>query len=286
MSKLIMVVWDVQHGNAIYMRTPNGTNIMFDIGTGSYAEGKEFSPLKYLKSKLGTDFTLDYLVISHPHADHISDIKNMFEENLKPRVLSRPKGIDEGFIRSSNKSEDSDLIKLYLELDKTYTAPVPEHINPHYPQNNGGVEIQIFFQQERGLSNLNNHSLVAVVSYRGQKILLPGDLEEPGWKALLEREDFREAIEGTTIYVASHHGREAGYCSDIFQLFKPDVVLVSDGRFSDTSVTDRYYNHAKGAEVIYRKTNEKDIRYVVTTRSDGSIYIEIDFYGNRVIRIR
>ena len=36
-NSLQMVIWDVQHGNAIYMKTPNGKNIMFDIGTNTFA---------------------------------------------------------------------------------------------------------------------------------------------------------------------------------------------------------------------------------------------------------
>lgn len=59
---LDIVVWDVQHGNAIYMKTPNGRNVMFDIGTGSYADGQEFSPLEYLNNKWSVD-TLHYLVV-------------------------------------------------------------------------------------------------------------------------------------------------------------------------------------------------------------------------------
>ncbi|RKY98804.1 MAG: hypothetical protein DRQ10_07040 [Candidatus Hydrothermota bacterium] len=284
MSKLIMIVWDVQHGNAIYMRTPNGINIMFDIGTGSYGEGEEFSPLRYLKIK-NTNFKLDYLVISHPHADHISDIKNMVDLELKPKVLSRPKGLSEEFIKDSNRKEDSELVELYLDLDRKYTAPVPDNENPRLPQNNGGVKIDIFSQTERGTSNLNNYSLVAVVQYSGQKIILPGDIEEPGWKALLDNEEFVKALSGTTIFVASHHGRESGYCSDIFNHFKPDIVIISDGRFSDTSATNRYYYHSNGAEVIKRDDGSKKKRYVLTTRKDGVIRISIDENGERKITI-
>ena len=48
---LKVIMWDVQQGNAIYMKTPNGRNIMFDIGTGSYENGREFSPLRHLKNQ-------------------------------------------------------------------------------------------------------------------------------------------------------------------------------------------------------------------------------------------
>ena len=274
-SNLEIVVWDVQHGNAIYMKTPNGKHVMFDIGTGSYEDGQEFSPLNYLKDEWDVD-CLHYLVISHPHADHISDISNMFDLELKPKALTRPKNIDSDLISNSNQDEYSDLVDLYLELDRTYINPVSSESDPSNPSNNGEVEIVSFLQDESGTSNLNNYSIVAVIEYAGEKIIIPGDIEEAGWKVLLEREDFQQAIEDTTIFVASHHGRKAGYHSNVFDYFEPDVVIVSDGRYSDTSVTDRYRNYAQGFEVKSRSTEESETRYVLTTRNDGVIYIRVE----------
>ena len=272
-NSLQIIVWDVQHGNAIYMKSPNGRNVMFDIGTGSYDDGSEFSPLKYLKDRWSLD-CLHYLVISHPHADHISDIRNMFDLDLKPRVLTRPKDIDRDLIISSNQDKYSDLVELYLELDSTYTQPVSGELDPSNPSNYGEVEINCFSQSESGTSNLNNYSVVAVIKYADEKIIIPGDIEAAGWKVLLEREDFQQAIKETTIFIASHHGREAGFHSDVFDYFKPDVVIVSDGKYSDTSVTGRYAYYAQGVTVKSRSTDESKVRYVLTTRNDGVIYIE------------
>ena len=272
-NNLKIIVWDVQHGNAIYMKTPNGRNVMFDIGTGSYDDGSEFSPLKYLKDKWSLD-CLHYLVISHPHADHISDIRNMFDLDLKPRVLTRPKGIDRDLIISSNQDKYSDLVELYLELDSTYTRPVSGELDPSSPSNYGWIQTDIFSQSESGTSNLNNYSVVAVIKYENEKIIIPGDIEAAGWKVLLECEDFQQAIKGTTIFVASHHGREAGFHSDVFDYFKPDVVIVSDGKYSDTSATNSYEHYTEGFSVKSRKTEEAKTRYVLTTRNDGVIYIE------------
>ena len=36
--------------------------------------------------------------------------------------------------------------------------------------------------------------------------------------------DFFSAIAGTTIFVASHHGREAGFYREVFKYFAPDVT--------------------------------------------------------------
>lgn len=69
-----------------------------------------------------------------------------------------------------------------------------------------------FFQPNTcSRSNLNNHSLVAVVSYAGSKIIIPGDNEAASWNELLEYPAFVQAIRGTDILLAAHHGREAGY---------------------------------------------------------------------------
>ena len=75
MSDLQIVVWDVQHGNATYIKTPGGKHIVQDLGIGSYGEGRsEFSPLLHLKN--GGVNRLDGVIITHPHRDHLDDIFN------------------------------------------------------------------------------------------------------------------------------------------------------------------------------------------------------------------
>jgi len=288
-EKLEIIIWDVQHGNAIYMKTPNGTHICFDIGSGSFGSGQTFSPLAYLKEKWNVG-RLNYLVISHPHADHISDISTLFEREMKPCVLTRPKGLSEEFIREANQNKFSEIIDLYLELDKNYSSDVLWENNPRNPTNNGGIYIENFSQRKAGMDNINNYSFVSVISFGSQKIIIPGDIETVGWNALLEKEDFLKAIKGTTIFIASHHGRESGFSSDLFKYIKPDIVIISDGAYSDTSSTDRYYNHSKGVKVKSRSSGEEKTRYVLTTRNDYAIYIGIEydaFYGttNRIITI-
>lgn len=284
-SSLQLVVWDVQHGNAIYMQTPNGRNVMFDIGTGSYANGAEFSPLKHLKNHWGVN-CLHYLVISHPHADHISDISNMFDLDLKPRVLCRPRDIDPDLISSSNQDEYSQLVALYLELDKTYICPVSPGLDPSNPANYGAVQMRNFSQSEQGTSKLNNYSIVAIVEYAGEKFVIPGDIEQAGWEELLEQDNFQEALEGTTVFVASHHGRNAGYYSEVFNYFTPDVVIVSDGKYSSTSATDRYHDKARGFEVKSRNSGDLKTRYVLTTRNDSAIHIKVSDSGEKQITIK
>ncbi|GAB6179013.1 hypothetical protein JCM14036_03320 [Desulfotomaculum defluvii] len=269
---LTIVVWDVQHGSAAYIKTPNGKHIVIDLGVGSHNDNNEtFSPLLHLKANWDVN-QLDEVIITHPHTDHIDDIFNFYE--LSPKVLLRPKHLNQEDIRKANRSEDSDKVDKYLEINDSYKYPVSDSENPALPENNGDVNIKTFLPTSCGTSNINNHSVVTVIEYLGIKVIIPGDNEPPSWKELLEKNDFVEAIKNARILVAPHHGRESGYCKELFEHFEPNLVIVSDGRFCDTSAVSRYSSLAKGWEVQKRSGNSEQ-RKCLTTRSDGEILIKI-----------
>ena len=80
-----MTVWDVQLGLAVHVKAPNGKYIVIDLGTGTYESGN-MSPL----SKRSRD-NIAYMIITHPHLDHIDDILN-FNLN-EPKILQRAKSL-------------------------------------------------------------------------------------------------------------------------------------------------------------------------------------------------
>ena len=104
-----LVIWDVQHGSAAYIRTPSGKNVVIDLGVGSFVKPDDatFSPLRHLRQRYGVD-RLDTLVITHPHTDHIEDIGHLslFPLGLGrtpgPAVLVAPRHLTEDQIRGGN----------------------------------------------------------------------------------------------------------------------------------------------------------------------------------------
>jgi len=270
---LKITVWDVQHGSAAFIQTPKGTNIVKDLGIGSFgADNREFSPLRYLKKKQGID-RLDYVIISHPHKDHIDDILNF--DQLDPRALSRPKHLSPDDVIKSVREEDKPLFEKYFEINDKYSAPVSDLENPRLPANNGGVEILNFSPTKCSTSNINNHSIVTIFSYASSKVLIPGDNEPPSWRELLEDSAFKDAIKGTDVFVASHHGNESGYCADLFEHFKPRLTVISADYETEASATDTYTKLSRGWKVHHRDGREMETRYSVTTRSDGDIVIHM-----------
>ena len=267
---LTLLVWNVDHGSAAYIQTPSGKNIAIDLG----AHSNGFSPLRHIRNS-GIN-QLDEVIITHPHLDHIEDILNF--DLLSPKLLQRPSHLTNDDIWAGNRKaspETKEIIQKYIEINQRYKGKLSPQDNPTLPNNNGGVSIKSFTPSSSSTSNLNNQSIVSIVEYEGVKILIPGDNESPSWNELLARPDFTKAITGTNILVASHHGRESGFCPELFNYFKPYIVLVSDGRVQDTSVTSRYSDRAIGWDIRSRSGKPSQKRYCLTTRNDGAIEVKV-----------
>ena len=266
---LRFITWNVEHGSAALIRTPNGQQIAIDLGADA-----RFSPLQHMKYRMGID-QLDKVIITHPHMDHIEDILNF--DLLSPRILMMPRQLtaDDIIKGHSNLGQEAvQIYRKYLDIDGRYIYPVQTVQDPTIPTNNGGVSISSFRPTRSPKTNLNNHSIVTVIEYQGVKILSPGDNESPSWEELLADAAFREAIKNTHVLVAPHHGRESGFHLDLFNYISPLLTIISDGRTVDTSATGRYSTRTEGRNVL-RRNGSSEIRKCVTTRNDGTIEVII-----------
>jgi len=242
---------------------------MLDCGAD---ETNGFSPAKLLKEKYNAK-NLDYLLISHPHVDHICDIINV-DNYMSPTVLSRNKIIDVAKIEEENSEvfeTHKDIIEKYLDMNSRYNQPLQSLENPKTKDWSDGVRI-VEYSNKDSTMNLNDLSIVAFMEFGGYTILYGGDLEEKGWNALLSKNYFVEWLRSTDVLIASHHGRESGFSSEIFKYCKPKLTIISDGRFGDTSATNRYVSVTSGMKVKNKGTVED--RKVITTRNDGHIFLQ------------
>src|SRR3546814_6192498 len=115
-------------------------------------------------------------------------------------------------------------------------------------------------------------------------ILFGGDMEEAGWRLLLQRPYFREMLGHVKVYVASHHGRENGCCEELFYYMRPDVVIISDYEHRhDTQKTTAWYaNRVNGIPdyTVYQSPfTPRPVRKVLTTRFDGHLEIKPELDG-------
>ncbi len=266
-------IWDVLQGLAVWIRTPNGKDIVIDAGVHSNG----FSPIYNLNKKHNVA-RIDYAIITHPHKDHIDEIENLVY--LNPEVLRIPKHLnEEDILWDQIRDKDKKLFEAFFDLKKRYTSNVQPNNDPSKPENYGGIKIKTFCSENCSRTNLNNHSIVTLLEYAGSKILIPGDNEEESWDELFRRKDFVESIKGTNILVASHHGRKSGHHLGLFDYIKPSLIIISDGPAKPTNaVSDYSLNVHEEGWLIHKPDNTSEKRKILTTRKDGMI--KIDCYSN------
>ena len=147
---------------------------------------------------------------------------------------------------------------------------VPRHSESARPQLERRLRRRRLAASSRSKPKQNEPRLF--VGYQNVYMTLTGDLEKPGWEALLDDRSFCEYLSKTTVLLAPHHGREAGVCREAFELMSPRLCIISDGPFSDTS-SKVYSGLATGAKVSQR--GSITTRRALSTRKDGTIEISI-----------
>ena len=272
-----VVFWNVQHGHATYIRSPNGKNIVVDLGTGSVGSNQpDFSPLLHLKNSWGVR-ALHQLIITHPHRDHIDDILRI--DSLRPTVFTRPKHLTPEEILAGVQRQARPKFDKYIELDQRYIGdPAGSPDDPTDMSKYGGLEMHSFVPKRCPRSNLNNHSVVSSFGFEGIKVVIPGDNEAPSFQELYESQHFQAIMRDADILLAPHHGRASGFDAEFVNLVNPRLTVISDGPFGDTSATSRYSQTSRGWQV-QRRSGLSEFRKCVTTRRDGVIVAEFGFDG-------
>ena len=268
---------DVGHGALIDVEASNGRRAIIDSG----GEGDPDSSPLHAMNTSGEQELLDYLVLSHPHRDHIKDLP-LLAKLFYVKVLARNKTISQQKLLEENEDalepSNRECVETYYEYDANYTGPVPYEESPTNPEWGDGTTMHCFFNSDESMG-INDLS-VAVFIVSGESAVLYGaDLEQAGWEALLLDPGFVDLLSKTKVLVASHHGRESGFCRDAFEHFRPMITVVSDGPATGTSVTPLYDDVTDGAVVDGEK------RKVLTTRKDETIVIEIDDDGKIDFRL-
>ncbi len=268
-KELLVKFWDVSHGHATYIKTPNNKHILIDLGSGSYNDGELFSPIIHLKNNYNMD-KVDCCLITHPHLDHIDDILNLKE--IKLVSISLPNNVDNKKLLENCRDCDKEKFKEYVNLTKTFTTPVSDD-KSFDTSEYWGANIKTF-RSNKEQSNINDVSCVFVIEYEGLKIVIPGDNEKSSWNEFLEDSLFKEAISNTDIFLASHHGRESGYHEEVMKILNPRLTIISDSKFNDTSYRDTYSRLSRGWS-IFKKGSEEVERFTLSTYNDGCVTVKI-----------
>jgi beta-lactamase superfamily II metal-dependent hydrolase len=271
-----IIVWDVGHGSSVSILAPNGKTAMIDLGANT---DTGFSPTRFTKA-IWRPKGLDYLILSHPHVDHIRDIVNLEPEGFLPKVLRARNIPREKLIGEDVNEKDREALETYLALKSKYSGSVDSSLDPRSSSWGAGAYFSNYSIDADWETEPNNTSIVTFFKIGGFTFVYPGDIEARGWRELLRNDGFVKDLKTTQFFVASHHGREAGFVQEVMNVAKPRLVIISDSEYKDTSVTSRYSNQATGFNVTDENNDVTGSRNVVSTRSDGRVIIDVYYDGN------
>jgi beta-lactamase superfamily II metal-dependent hydrolase len=272
---MILEIFDVEHGACAFITTSNGKRVMIDCGHNATTGWR---PGTFLRSA-GVGF-LDRLYVTNYDEDHVSGYPNL-ADNVRIGGLYRNPSVLAGTIRHL-KSEDGmglGIERLVWSIENYFTGGSPPIVEDY-----GDTKFTLFWNQYSPFADLvpgyfndeNNLSLVVFVSCGQHKFIFPGDMEKPGWRQLLLNPAFVSELHSVNVFIASHHGRENGYCEEVLNLCsRLDVVIMSDKKmgFQSQEILHLYRKHVRGF------TYNGNPRHILTTARDGYMCFMVPALG-------
>jgi beta-lactamase superfamily II metal-dependent hydrolase len=255
-------IFDVEHGACALLTADNNTRLMIDCGSSA-----TWQPGTHLRCQ-GVR-SLEMLAITNYDEDHASGLPNLLD-NVHVQWLWRNESVTPQQI-CALKSEDgmANGIRTLVGMAGNY-QDVPGVAPLVFP----GVERRAFWNTFPRFDDENNLSMVVFLSIHGKGFLFPGDLEEAGWLNLLQLAEFRDAVARTHVLLASHHGRESGICTELFDKHncRPYYVVISDKGYMYSTQECVPYYRSKAIGGPFRG----ETRHVLTTRNDGHITFTVN----------
>jgi beta-lactamase superfamily II metal-dependent hydrolase len=218
---LEVIFFDVGQGDSILIKTPSKNNILIDGGENStvlYQLGKH---LPFY------DKTIDLMILTHPHSDHVGGLVSVLEKYKVKQVLGT------GVVHTS-----PDYLKWLLTIKekniKFIKADGYRKIKFSSDQKNNDVILEILYPlkdiSQNKFKDLNESSIVTKLTYGEKSFLFTGDLPAEGEKELI--------LNGFDLHVdvlkIGHHGSKFSSCENFLSAVSPKYAIIqvsSDNKF-------------------------------------------------------
>ncbi|NLE44453.1 MAG: DNA internalization-related competence protein ComEC/Rec2 [Chloroflexi bacterium] len=210
-GRLHVVFLDVGQGDAIFIQTPSGRQVLIDGGPGEAA----------LLSQLGRrmpfwDRTLDLVLLTHSDADHVT--------GLVP-VLQR---FDISVLIFQQEEVRSAVYAAWLEAATVEGAVIHTGEAGLHVALDEGVELTVLHPSSTEASP-NDSSVVTRLTYGDVSVLLTGDIG-----ATVERSLVAQGVTlDSTVLKVAHHGSCTSTTPEFLDAVTPDVAVISVGADND-----------------------------------------------------
>ncbi len=266
-SDIKIIVIDVGQGDSIFIKTPNKKYILIDGGgvpswKGSFDTGASYV-IPILEKNMPYNASLDALVMTHPHADHVGGVVSVLKNFRVKKVY------DSGYARGDKEYADC------LEIIKRRNIPYETLADGDEIEIDPDVSIKVlsppsgFYYEDA-----NNNSVTLRVKYKDFAMLLTGDIEAEAENYIVSKHP-RDEI-SSNVLKAPHHGSRSSSSPAFIAACQPEMVAISCGR-------NNQFGHPH-AETLSRYRNIE--ASVWRTDYDGNITILSNGFNFTVITSR
>ena len=251
-DKLCVAFLDVGQGDATFIQSPSGVQVLVDGGRGSQVLNELSQLMEFW------DRELDYVIATHPDADHVGGLGGVFD-----RYMVR------SFMRTENESDTN----AWESVKDKAAAEGAEIILARRGQvidMGSGVKLEVLFpDSDMSNSNSNAASIILRLTYGGNSMILTGDapkgVEE--YLVLIEGENL-----ASDVLKVGHHGSRTSTSETFLAEVDPNLAVISVGANNQyghphVEVTDLLFNYG----VTTYSTDESG-RVVLV--SDGSTILK------------
>lgn len=231
---------DVGQGDSCFIELPNQETMLIDAGESEYGD----SIVTYIYGQ-GYD-TLDYIVATHPHADHIggmADVLNTF--NIKNFYATAFTTTTQTYERMLNAVE-SNGAKVHEVMAGSVILEEPQLL------------VEVVAPKTLG-DDSNNSSVVIKLTYGENKFLFTGDAEKS------EEDDIWTNIKCDVLKVG-HHGSATSSSANFLKKVDPKYAVISCGMGNK-------YGHP--TDEVLERLNSRNIE-VFRTDLQGTIVFTSD----------
>ena len=250
-GKLHVTFFDVSQGDAIFIESPDGRQIVVDGGR---------HPQLFL-DKLGGempfwDRDLDIVVATHGDEDHILGLVDALER-YEVRLL----------LVNGEEADGSEGHEALLETAAEAQVPIRTALAGEVIELGDGARLEILHPGgELNPEDRNENSVSLRLVYGDFAVLLTGDAEEKAERIMMKSGLPLQS----TVFKAGHHGSRSSSSRAFLQAAKPQIIVISAGK-------ENKYDHPH-PEVLQRA---EEIGAVIL-RTDQMGTIEINSDGQQV----